>query len=342
MDIKSFLTRLYSQIRDAGIDPNIYNCDHICYRTSSIENYLKKKQEFSKSYRFLTETEVNGRPISTFFMTEPIAFENQRIHLIELPAPKPGKVTTEGLEHAEFVVDDLIQFQKRHEHLKFNFSGMSKAYNQELEIEFNHVAVKFHEQSLLEVIQTERLDDIQKINWRDPASMLQAHSDRDLLLNAIHNSKVLNKFNAVLAGTFPLQINIENSDLDFICEISNLEQFQKELVEAFSTYGQFKIWNNKEAICCSFVYQDIPFEIFGQNKPVFEQNAFRHMLVEAKLIALTGDWCIPYLINLKRNGLKTEPAFAQFWNLSGDPYQSLLKLSDTDISGLAFERLQSR
>ena len=66
-------------------------------------------------------------------------------------------------------------------------------------------------------------------------------------------------------------------------------------------------------------------EIFGQAIAVTEQQAFRHMLAEHFLLKKYGEPLRKEVIELKKAGLKTEPAFAKALMLEGNPYQSLLR-----------------
>jgi len=42
---------------------------------------------------------------------------------------------------------------------------------------------------------------------------------------------------------------------------------------------------------------------------------------------ISGESARKKIIKLKKSGLKTEPAFAKYFNLKGDPFDELLKLS---------------
>lgn len=66
-------------------------------------------------------------------------------------------------------------------------------------------------------------------------------------------------------------------------------------------------------------------EIFGQTIPTKQQFAYRHMMVEHNLLNKYGEVFRQQIIELKRQGHKTEPAFAIALNLTGDPYMELLK-----------------
>jgi len=50
-----------------------------------------------------------------------------------------------------------------------------------------------------------------------------------------------------------------------------------------------------------------------------------HLIIEHKLLIKNGEDFRQQIIKLKRQGHKTEPAFAIALDLSGDPYMELLK-----------------
>ena len=54
------------------------------------------------------------------------------------------------------------------------------------------------------------------------------------------------------------------------------------------------------------------------------------MIVEKKLLEISGESARKQITKLKKLGLKTEPAFAKYFNLKGDPFDELLKLSRLD------------
>ena len=68
-------------------------------------------------------------------------------------------------------------------------------------------------------------------------------------------------------------------------------------------------------------------EVFGQPLPIDRQRGYRHLLVEARLLALGGAPLRHAVSTLRRGGLKTEPAFARALELDGDPYERLWTLS---------------
>ncbi len=142
---------------------------------------------------------------------------------------------------------------------------------------------------------------------------------------------ILREYTPVLAGTIPLDIDIAGSDLDIICETHDLSAFEHAVIAAFGKKSGFRIAREDvagmESVIANFDYAGFPFEIFGQPQPVTEQNAYRHLIVEARLLEIGGERARREIREMKRAGLKTEPAFAQYFHLEGDPYAVLLELS---------------
>ncbi|MFZ5825690.1 MAG: DUF4269 domain-containing protein [Bacillota bacterium] len=134
----------------------------------------------------------------------------------------------------------------------------------------------------------------------------------------------------VLAGTIPLGIDVEGSDLDILCQVGENGPFLARLQAAFGHRPDFqvrqKIVGGLPTVIARFEAGGFLVEVFGQNRPVAEQNGYRHMLVEARLLQLAGPEASLAIRDLKAGGLKTEPAFARYFGLPGDPYQALLDL----------------
>lgn len=140
--------------------------------------------------------------------------------------------------------------------------------------------------------------------------------------------EVLEQYSPILAGTIPLEIDVEGSDLDIICEIEDKIEFEKFLVQNFSEFNLKieKITIKEEnSIICNFKLEEFPIEIFAQNMPTIEQNAYRHMIVEYKILQENGEEFKQKIIDLKKKGIKTEPAFGMLLGLE-NPYEDLLKI----------------
>jgi hypothetical protein len=132
----------------------------------------------------------------------------------------------------------------------------------------------------------------------------------------------------ILVGTIPINIEIENSDLDIICKVSDKNEFIDKLNVLFGSEKDFTIHESPKfgAIKANLIIDGFEIEIFGQNTPTTQQNAYRHMLIEHKLLLAKGEKFRQDIIDLKNQGYKTEPAFAKLLKLKGDAYQELLKL----------------
>lgn len=138
----------------------------------------------------------------------------------------------------------------------------------------------------------------------------------------------LQLFSPLLTGTIPINIDIEESDLDIICSWQEKEEFIKTLRKEFGKINGFKlieqIRNNYETVLANFRLNEFEIEIFGQCRPTKEQESFRHMVVEYEILKARGESFRQKVIRLKKKGLKTEPAFAKLLELKGNPYEELL------------------
>ncbi|NTE03425.1 DUF4269 domain-containing protein [Agrobacterium tumefaciens] len=136
------------------------------------------------------------------------------------------------------------------------------------------------------------------------------------------------EFTPILVGTIPINIDIESSDLDIICYVQDKEKFKHSLSNHFQQEKRFRISENQtlNALKANFFIEDFEIEIFGQNIPSIEQNAYRHMVIEHRLLLEKGEEFRLQIIDLKKQGYKTEPTFAKLLGLNGDAYKALLNL----------------
>ena len=139
----------------------------------------------------------------------------------------------------------------------------------------------------------------------------------------------ISEFNPILVGTIPLNIAIENSDLDIICTWKDKQEFMEKLYFHFENENQFSIRealiDGAKTVVANFISDGFEIEIFGQNIPVEHQNGYRHMLIEHEILNAKGEDFRLEIIKLKEQGFKTEPAFATLLGLNGNPYEELLK-----------------
>lgn len=311
LDAKVFLDSLFEKIKSKNIDLKPWwSIDHLCYRVSTLEDYNQKKNEFLKISRLLTESIVNGRPISTFKLDKPIIYNDYIIDLVELPAPKSGKRTIEGFEHAEIVCDqDFSELKKTFKNLDVDTAGLNKEINQELEIKLDDIAIKFHHYSLESII-----------NIENNKLVFQSLIELNILSS-------LKSFQPVIVGTIPLAIATSNSDLELLLSFEDRNSLENQLTQQFSRFQEYEMqrknYDSTETLVCRFKYNNLRFEIFAQPKSTYKQRAFRHFQVEGRLLKIGGTNFQNKVLDLKKLGSKTEVAFAQILKLTQDPYLAL-------------------
>lgn len=141
----------------------------------------------------------------------------------------------------------------------------------------------------------------------------------------------LKDYSPILAGTVPIEIDINGSDLDIILDVDLrfVEDFLDDLMfNRFIPHDldvEYPIINGEKCITLNFILEEFPIEIFGQNKPAIQQNAYLHMIAEYKILQEKGEEFKQKIIELKKEGIKTEPAFGILLGLE-NPYEDLLKI----------------
>ncbi len=138
-------------------------------------------------------------------------------------------------------------------------------------------------------------------------------------------------FRPALAGTVPLDVDVADSDLDVICEAHDLAAFAARAQELYGKLDGFRLGRypvrGVESVVAGFCFAGWAFELFAQPAPPPRQYACLHLLAEARLLALGGEQARLGVRRLKQQGLKTEPAFARYFHLAGDPYEAVARLA---------------
>ncbi len=143
--------------------------------------------------------------------------------------------------------------------------------------------------------------------------------------------EALAPFGPLLAGTIPLDVDLPESDLDVLCEAHDLDVFEAAAQASFGHCDGFAAHRAEHqglpAMVVRFRAEGFAFELFGQSLPAAEQQAFLHLLAEARLLAAGMSDDREAIRALKADGLKTEPAFAERFALPGEPYATLRRLA---------------
>lgn len=116
--------------------------------------------------------------------------------------------------------------------------------------------------------------------------------------------------------------------LDIICCFSDPLTFKENIRFSFGREKNFKEFtpSHPGAIATSFELDNFVIGVFGQLVPTREEAAYRHMLIEYKLLEEKGEAFRQQIIALKKQGYKTEPAFAMLLGIGGNAYEYLLTL----------------
>lgn len=143
-------------------------------------------------------------------------------------------------------------------------------------------------------------------------------------------------FEPTLVGTFPLGLQGVGSDIDVICRADDFGSFERVLSNWFTLAGvDFETWQrNERAVSVRFDVMGTAIEVYGEATPVLAQLGYRHMVVEARLLAVGGAALRERVRALKASGMKTEPAFAHALELVGDPFLALLELETWSLDAL--------
>lgn len=141
-----------------AIDSHFSAVDHICYRVASLASYEDWKVDWMPHATILSEAFINGRPIATLKLDEPIVVnEKISIDLLELPAPKLNQHYDEGFEHIECVTaKELEALVSENSHISFKTSNIDNKFNADISLALKSGVVKFHNSSLEQVIELEQ------------------------------------------------------------------------------------------------------------------------------------------------------------------------------------------
>ena len=158
-----FLNSFTSELDRTGLSIDIEEIDHLCLRVTNLSEYESWKAELAGLGTLLTESYINGRPIAVFKLLRPIKSADYWIDVIELPAPKPGRSYSFGFEHIEAVCKfPLENLLARRSELPFSLDNFHAPINRDVQLKLASGLVKFHDQSLEEIIKDETFENQKK------------------------------------------------------------------------------------------------------------------------------------------------------------------------------------
>ena len=172
----------------------------------------------------------------------------------------------------------------------------------------------------------------EQYQWTDPKMTKALDSFRRSGLD-----KLLVSWTPILAGTIPIGISVPGSDLDVICfskspkDVPDFILKYKDKLHPDLKIESVRYPNkNFNTSLIEMCFEGLPVEVYVDTLPTDQQNAFRHMLIEALLLELRQDLRAE-VIRLKNQRLKTEPSFGIALGLcekgrENESYQILLDL----------------
>jgi hypothetical protein len=150
------------------------------------------------------------------------------------------------------------------------------------------------------------------------------------VLRALGLPDVLARFDAVLVGALPLDLGDVGSDLDLVCNVQDLEGFQRVLKDLFSDAPGFwtirKRVDGRHAVVAWFNAGKFGIGIFGEDLPVGDQARYRLTAVEDRLLRIGGEPLKQSVLDLIGQGENIESALSALLGFTGDPCEALLGL----------------
>ncbi|MGK7869208.1 DUF4269 domain-containing protein [Falsiroseomonas sp. E2-1-a20] len=147
----------------------------------------------------------------------------------------------------------------------------------------------------------------------------------------------LDTFDPRVAGTPALGLDLPGSDLDILCHAPDSDAFLAVVWPLCSGWPEFALWQWRgtyRPLVARFQASGWDIEIFAAAEPVEQQMAWRHARIEARLLRIGGTALRDRVMDRRRQGMKTEPAFAAVLGLEGDPYRALLACEAWDDDAL--------
>ncbi len=172
------------------------------------------------------------------------------------------------------------------------------------------------------------------INFRNIDYLQTGNEVQRNIYRLLHDYQIvdcLKGYDPIVVGTIPIDIDVSGSDVDIILYVQDFDVLEKMLCLNFSQHAHFQLQRaESNVIVCSFSIEEQLFEIYATDKATENQNGYLHMLKEYEIIQLRGEEFVEKVRQLKRSGIKTEPAFCRLLEIKGDPYTELLLYNHVD------------
>ena len=138
--------------------------------------------------------------------------------------------------------------------------------------------------------------------------------------------KPFDKYQPTIVGTYPIDIQVKDSDIDVILTVQDYEAYIKDL-SVLSHETNYTV-EKKDVVICRFEKKGYIIELYASHEPINRLNSYRHLEIEKRVLDLFGESFKEEVVALKSKGLKTEPTFCTLLGLYGNAYDALLKVEE--------------
>jgi len=158
---------------------------------------------------------------------------------------------------------------------------------------------------------------------------LEQGNERQRALHSVLTShklmEMLADYNPIVVGTIPINCDIATSDVDILLQVNDVEEAINNLSTQFGHIADFDfLKRSPTCLLVNFTIDSFQFELYCSTLPTVEQMGYLHMIKENELLEKHGESLRKKVIQLKNQGLKTEPAFCKALNITGNPFKAIL------------------
>lgn len=153
-DYKKFFSDLHERLMEVGIDIKGKPLIQLLYRTSTLSEYQKIRDDLKIFCREFVETDFNDRLVAIIILKKPLKLEDGfSVDMIELTSPRTAHLYPSGLESfGVFLGDKLSSFKKKYQKVLTGVKDHG-VYCKPAFITFdNGKTVKFYDITLKEII----------------------------------------------------------------------------------------------------------------------------------------------------------------------------------------------
>lgn len=318
-----FFERLRNEMKDSGIRVNSLNCDHLCFRVGTIDEYRNLKIELDQFAVLLTESPVNGRLISTYRLDEPFETSLGPIDILELPAPKKGQAYTTGFEHAEFVVRESFQtIQRQNPILQFAISG-SQFLNPELSLKLASGQIKFHPLALDRIIEIEKAE-VSDVIFDFDGTLIESKT-QILHINSQVLSEVCQRSVSIEEVREKFSSDLENLFANFGISCAKTREYGVSIWSKLSADFHFPLFEGTRDLLNSLAARKLRLHLWTARDSISATQILEHHNISSFFTTKSFS---------EKGNLKPNPSSLEFdWNRA--PKNSLMVIGDSpsDILG---------